>query len=222
MMQPGNTKTLGTGPKQSFRPVPKKPAGTGLPFGRTAPQCLKKITPLFLAALLLVGLFPPLASAVSPNQPSSLGLIPEIHISDLSTAGASYNNKKIQLVGEAVGDLIYADLARENCWVLLSSLDPQSNDSISIFMSRDEAAKIDTFGRYQSQGTTLRIVGVFHLVCPDHDGLSDIHAEEVIVLVPGITTTEPFSWQTFIPGGITVLVGLAFLSAYYWARERRR
>ena len=39
-------------------------------------------------------------------------------------------------------------------------------------MTSETAARIDTFGAYGKTGTTLQVRGTFHLVCPEHEGLS--------------------------------------------------
>ena len=89
-------------------------------------------------------------------------------------------------------------------------------------MSSESAAKIDTYGKYGTTGTTLQVRGTFHLVCPDHDGVSDLHAEVVSVVEPGSHHEDEFEFDRFIPGAVTVVIGLAMMAVFYWIRERRR
>ena len=36
-----------------------------------------------------------------------------------------------------------------------------------------------------NKGAILQVRGTFHLVCADHEGQSDLHAEAVTVIAPG-------------------------------------
>lgn len=159
-------------------------------------------------------------NSVNTQQLPDSSFIYDTSIIDLGTADTYYDNQTVQVVGEVVGDSIRASLGGGHRWITLAA--PGGAATLSVYMSSESAAKIDTFGEYGSTGTSLQVRGTFHLVCPDHDGLSDLHAEVVSVVEPGSHHEDEFDLNRFVPGIATVAVGLAMMAAFYWIRERRR
>lgn len=159
-------------------------------------------------------------NAVNTQQLPDSSFIYDTSIKTLSTADSYYDNQTVQVVGEVVGDSIKAGLSGRHRWITLASDEDYS--TIAVYMSNESAAKIDTFGAYGSTGTTLQVRGTFHLVCADHEGVTDLHAEVVTVIEPGEQHTDAFDPEAFIPGIIAVIVGLALLGVFYWMRERQR
>ena len=194
--------------------------------GRLAARCAGCAIALGLIAAVLGGAFPKAAFGAGPGQDGTAGPGQpyDISISDLSNADESYDKQTVQVVGEVVGDRIVADDAggQQHYWILLTSSQTESNDSIAVYMTASDASKIDSFGRYNVKGTTLQVKGTFNLACPQHDGQSDLHAEQVSVVEKGAQSTEAFDIRLFVPGIIAVVVGVLLLVAYRQIRERRR
>ena len=161
-------------------------------------------------------------NVVSTSQLPDSSFIYDTNISDLSSADLYYDNQAVQVVGEAIGDKIFDTITRDNCWIVVGQQGAKTNDTISVFMLKNDAEKIDSFGRHNVKGTTLRVRGTFHLVCSEHAGQSDLHADYVSVVEKGEHTADAFSWELFVPGAIAVAVGLVFVGAYFWIREKRR
>lgn len=159
-------------------------------------------------------------NAVNTQQLPDSSFIYDTSIVDLGTADTYYDNQTVQVMGEVVGDNIRASLGGGHRWITLSA--PGGAATLSVYMSSESAAKIDTYGEYGATGTTLQVRGTFHLVCPDHDGLSDLHAEVVSVVERGSHHEDEFEFDRFIPGIVTVAIGLAMMATFYWIRERRR
>ena len=159
-------------------------------------------------------------NAVNTQQLPDSSFIYDTSIADLSAADAYYDGQTVQVMGEAIGDSIKEGLDGRHRWITLSS----RNDSatITVYMTSESAAKIDTFGEYGANGTTLQVRGTFHLVCPEHEGLSDLHAEVVSVVEPGERIEDPFDFNKFIPGIVAVAIGLVMMGVFYWLRERQR
>lgn len=157
---------------------------------------------------------------INPQQLPDSSFIYDTSIADLSSADAYYDNQTVQVKGEAIGDAIHATFDQKFSWITLSNED--NTATIAVFMTRDAAARIDTFGRYQQRGTILQVRGTFHLACPEHEGTSDLHAEVVSVVDPGEHTEEAFNLTKFVPGIITVVVGLLVTVLFYLIRERQR
>lgn len=159
-------------------------------------------------------------NAVNTQQLPDSSFIYDTSIIDLSGADAYYDNQTVQVTGEVIGDSIRAGVSGRHQWITLSSQGDSA--TISVYMSNESAAKIDTFGKYGTTGTTLQVRGTFHLVCADHEGLSDLHAEAVTVVAPGEQHPDTFDFRAFVPGIIAVVAGLVLLGVFYWLRERQR
>ncbi len=159
-------------------------------------------------------------NVVNPLQLPDSSFIYDTSIADLSDAGPYYDGQIVQVTGEVVGDNIRADLGGDYRWILLTSL--TSSETITVYMSAVQAEKIDTFGQYGSTGTVLQVRGTFNLICDEHEGLSDLHAETVTVVQAGKTHVEEFDPHAFVPGVVSVTFGGILFLVYRKVRKRRR
>lgn len=159
---------------------------------------------------------------VNPQQRPDSSFIYDTAISALNSADTYYDNQTVQVVGEATGDIINADIVGDHKWVNLSSEEQGVTYSIAVYMRQGSAARIDTLGGYGKTGTTLQVRGTFHLVCPDHEGVTDIHADVVSVVDSGSQHPDEFSPQAFIPGAVAVAIGFVLMFVFYRLRERQR
>lgn len=185
------------------------------------------------AALALVLAFPAFAcpqaafadepaegdNAVNVTQLPDSSFIYDTSITDLSTADTYYDKQTVQVTGEVVGDRIAAGDGR-HCWLQLAS--PSDSSTVSVYLTNESADKVDTYGAYDRKGTTLQVRGTFNLACPDHAGASDLHAQVVTVTEKGKATPDEFDIDAFIPGMVTVMIGLAMMVVFYLLRERQR
>lgn len=158
-------------------------------------------------------------NAVNVTQLPDSSFIYDTSITDLSTADTYYDKQTVQVTGEVVGDRITAGDGR-HCWLQLAS--PSDSSTVSVYLTNESADKVDTYGAYGRKGTTLQVRGTFNLACPDHDGASDLHAQVVTVTEKGKATSDEFDINAFIPGMVTVMIGLAMMVVFYLLRERQR
>ena len=158
-------------------------------------------------------------NAVNVTQLPDSSFIYDTSITDLSTADTYYDKQTVQVTGEVVGDRITAGDGR-HCWLQLVSHSDSS--TVSVYLTNESADKVDTYGTYGRKGTTLQVRGTFNLACPDHDGASDLHAQVVTVTEKGKATPDEFDINAFIPGMVTVMIGLAMMVVFYLLRERQR
>ena len=159
------------------------------------------------------------SNAVDVTQLPDSSFIYDTSITDLSTADSYYDKQTVQVTGEVVGDRITAGDGR-HCWLQLAS--PSDSSTVSVYVTNESADKVDTYGAYDRKGTTLQVRGTFNLACPDHDGASDLHAQVVTVTEKGKATPDEFDINAFIPGMVTVMIGLAMMVVFYLLRERQR
>ena len=158
-------------------------------------------------------------NAVNVTQLPDSSFIYDTSITDLSTADTYYDKQTVQVTGEVVGDRITAGDGR-HCWLQLAS--PSDSSTVSVYLTKESADKVDTYGAYGRKGTTLQVRGTFNLACPDHDGASDLHAQVVTVTEKGKATPDEFDINAFTPGMVTVMIGLAMMVVFYLLRERQR
>lgn len=192
-------------------------------------RAVRSWTALFLLACSLVCV--PLAAAayaddadneINTQQKPDSSFIYDTSILDLGSATAYYDNQTVQVVGEVIGDNISSGFDGTHRWITLAAKEGSSTATVSVYMTTEAVAKIDTYGAYGRTGTTLQVRGTFHLVCPEHEGLSDLHADSVVVVEKGKVRDDVLDPTAFFPGIATILVGLAMMGLLYYMRERQR
>lgn len=160
---------------------------------------------------------------VDPTQRADNSFIYDTTIDSLFSQPSLYEGKIVQVSGEAIGDIVVEDpLHRKNCWVTLTSIDSANPATISVFMSREQAAQIDHLGRYGVTGSILQIRGIYHQACAEHEGTPDVHATNTAVISRGSEHPDMFEIGDFVPGVVAVLIGLILMGVYYFIRERSR
>ena len=183
---------------------------------------LRLIAGIAVVALALAFALP--AFAKDDENAVETGLIPdssfiyETSIYDLQNSDTYYEGQTVQVTGEVVGDLIVAEGEEGRKWISVDSLAGEPAASVQVYVSDEQAALIDTFGRYERTGTTVSVTGRFHLVCDQHDGLSDIHATSLSVVRQGSRHHTNFSLEPFVPALVLVFAGLGL---FWWYRRKR-
>lgn len=163
-------------------------------------------------------------NVVNEQQLPDSSFIYDTSIFTLVGADAYYDNQTVQVVGEVVGDAVNANLNGSHKWLTLFEKDEKTGATATIatYVSSDVAGRVDTFGAYGKTGTTLQVRGTFHLVCQEHEGISDLHAENVAVMKKGSVHVDDLDAGAFIPGAICLGIGLLAMFVFYRMRERRR
>ena len=159
-------------------------------------------------------------NAVNEGQTSDSSFLYDAAIADLAGADAYYDGQTVQVTGEAVGEPIAVIGDDAHVWVML--LDRESGATVTVFMPRAAADRIDTFGKYGVTGSQVRVRGEYHLVCDEHDGESDLHAVAVEVVEPGVRHPDAFDPMEFAPGVAAVALGGVLCLAFWRMRERSR
>ncbi|MDI6799413.1 MAG: hypothetical protein QMD53_01810 [Actinomycetota bacterium] len=134
-----------------------------------------------------------------------------------------YNGKTVTFEGEAIGDVM---IRGESAWIHLND-DPYGknrsrelsgyNSGMAVWISADEAGKIETLGNYNNWGDLVRVVGTFNAACLEHGGDMDIHASSLSVIKPGEGIDHPIRAER-----IFWAAGLGFLSATLFLLNRRK
>lgn len=159
---------------------------------------------------------------VNPQQMPDSSFLYDTSIAELAAADPYMNNQTVQVVGEAIGDILAAVDGPNYAWVMLQEKVDNDYPQISVLMTRTQSDLIDNLGRYGVQGTKLQVRGQFHLSCPQHDGLTDLHAESVTVVARGSVTSEAFDVQQFLPGLLLFVVAGVLLLVFRRLQEGQR
>ena len=161
-------------------------------------------------------------NVVDEQQLPDSSFVYDTSIMALAGANSSFDNQTVQVVGEVIGDSIREGLDNRHKWITLAANEKDSTSTVSVSMTAEQAAKIDTYGKYGTTGTKLQVRGTFHLVCPEHEGLSDLHASHVSIVRKGTVKPDELDPKAFVPGAVCLAVGLLVMFAYYRLRERQR
>lgn len=160
-----------------------------------------------------------LSNKIYVNQLSDSSFLYETSIADLAEADSYYEGQTVLVKGEVVGDRVNDEFRRNNCWITLQ--DSETSPSvISVFMTKDQSSIIDTYGQYGTVGTQLQVRGTFHLECAEHQGLSDIHAEEVSAIQKGYESTPAPNMRILSIAVVACVLGAILMIAYHIKRER--
>ena len=149
------------------------------------------------------------------NQLSDSSFLYETAIADLAEADSYYEGLTVLVKGDRVND----EFREDTCWITLQD-DEENPSVVAVFMTKDQSSIIDTYGQYGKVGTQLQVRGTYHLECSEHQGMSDIHAEEESALQEGYEQNPAPNMRTFGIAIVACVIGVALMAAYYIKRER--
>lgn len=153
------------------------------------------------------------------NQLSDSSFLYETSIADLAQADSYYEGQTVMVKGEVVGERVNDELLSDRCWVTLQDDEPTPS-IVAVVMDKEQTQAIDTYGGYGKRGTTLQVRGTFHLECSEHQGMSDIHVEELSAISAGYDNPKSVDSRVVSFGVITLIIGLVLLAVYQIRREK--
>ncbi len=189
------------------------------------------LRPLALALLLAAALLAPAAFAwaddaeqansnrVYVNQLPDSSFLYQTSIADLAKADSYYEGQTVLVQGEVVGDRINDELQSGNCWITLQDSEAANPSVVSVYMTMEQSSVIDSYGHFGMKGTELQVRGTFHLECGEHQGMSDIHVEELSALASGESEYPQVNMNILFAGIVAVIAGLVLLYVYHTKRE---
>jgi hypothetical protein len=123
-----------------------------------------------LCGILFAFSFPALAASAIP-------------INDLVEESLEYDGQTVSVQGEAIGEVLERG---EYAWVNIND----GGNAIGIWMSLEDARKIEFFGDYRNSGDILLVTGVFSRNCVGHGGEVDIHCDKLEIISAGHHVVE--------------------------------
>lgn len=161
-------------------------------------------------------------NVVNVNQMPDSSFLYNTDIAELAGAESFHDNQTVQVTGEVVGDHINDELNPALCWITLQSTKADDYSLVSVLMTNEQAKLIENYGNYNTDGTIFQVRGTFYLSCPEHQGLSDIHAKEVIVAKQGSARQHPVNNAVLWTSCLAVGLGVLSFFTYSFLRERRK
>lgn len=125
-----------------------------------------------------------------------------VKINDLIENTGIYDGKEISITAEAIGEKMNRT---EGTWVNVHD----GSNAIGIWMPREEAERITTYGSYEETGDMLELSGIFYRACKEHGGEADIHLISMEVLSKGAAIDRNISKAKVLSS--VVLSAAAFL-----------
>jgi hypothetical protein len=151
-----------------------------------------------------------LAVLIVAPVPASAGSSPVLSTTELVEDSYKWDGKTVSFKGEVLQDLM---VRKDGTWMNLSD---DNNTAMGVFVPTDVVMPtISRLEDYRTVGDVVLITGVFHRVCVQHEGETDIHAMSVTVLTPGSPRENPVHLDRVVwLVVLTVLLGLV-MRLYY-------
>lgn len=162
------------------------------------------------------------SNQVDPQLVPDSSFIYDTPIVDLSQADSYYDGQTVRVTGEVVGDCITAGASDGYCWITVTDPAFDINNTVEIYMTTEQASRIDAYGRYGQIGTIISVQGTFNLVCAEHQGESDVHADTVTVSQRGRAIPDEYDATDLLPGVTAIVIGLVMMLVVWRLQERRR
>lgn len=127
----------------------------------------------------------------------------KVSVNDLINRIDHYDGRRVIIEGEAIGDLmrrggyswitVNDDAYSEKCIEEGGDFAGYSNIGIGVWVESGQAEAIRHLESYKTKGDRVRVNGVFHRVCAEQGGDTDIHAESLLVLQEGHEIEHPLN-----------------------------
>ena len=157
---------------------------------------------LIIVALAVLIAAPVLASGAQP---------PVLSTNELVENSYKWDGKTVSFKGE----VLYLMVREGGTWMNLSD---GNNTAMGVFVPKGVTMPVISYTEdYRTAGDVVLITGVFHRVCVQHEGETDIHAVSVTVLTRGSVKANPIHPDRVV--WFVVLAGLLGLVMWLYYRK---
>ncbi|MBA4365487.1 MAG: hypothetical protein C0398_05700 [Coprothermobacter sp.] len=156
-----------------------------------------------------------LVALIVAPVPVSAGLPSVLSTTELVENSYKWDGRTVFFKGEVLqGPMVRND----GTWMNLSN---GNNTAMGVFVPKDVAMPVIAHVEdYRTVGDVVLITGVFHRVCVQHQGETDIHALNVTVVTPGSSRENPVRLDRVV--WFLVLAGLLGLAMWLYYRKPAR
>ncbi len=135
-------------------------------------------------------------------------------INDLVENAKMISGLEVIIEGEAIGE----ELSRGNySWININD----GSNAIGVWISNEEADKINSYGNYKNIGDTVKIKGIFYRACKEHGGEADLHAISIEGVKSGHPVDRPLSIPKMIAAAVLSGAALLLFTAYQKIKANR-
>ena len=153
----------------------------------------KKITKILLAVTICI--FFSLPTKVNANIYS---------LNDLIENGKEFDKKEVTVKGEAIGEALER---KDYTWININD----TTNAMGIYMTKEDANKVKTYGGYSKIGDTIQVSGQFNRACKEHGGDMDIHAKKVELVKKGEILKQTFpKTKVYIAAVSLIIVAILY------------
>jgi hypothetical protein len=168
---------------------------------------MKKLCAVLMIVALAVLIVAPVSTSAA--QP------PVLSTTELVENSYKWDGQTVSFKGEVLQDLM---VRKDGTWMNLSD---GNNTAMGVFVPKGVAMPaISRTEDYRSVGDVVLITGVFHRVCVQHQGETDIHATSVTIVTPGSTKANPIHLDRVV--WFVILAGLLGLVMWLYYRKPGR
>ncbi|HWQ21583.1 MAG TPA: hypothetical protein VN478_02500 [Clostridia bacterium] len=162
----------------------------------------------FFVALMVIALTVLNTSPVAANAEQP----PVLSTNDLVENSYKWDGKTVSFKGEVLQDLM---VRADGTWMNLSD---GNNVAMGVFVPKSVMTPVISHTEgYRTIGDVVLITGVFHRVCTEHEGETDIHATSVTVVTPGAARANPIHQSRVV--WLLVLACLLGLVMWFYYRK---
>lgn len=124
---------------------------------------------------------------------------------ELIENGKNFDNTKVTLKGEAVGESMKRG---EYSWVNISD----GSNAMGIWIKSNQIQIIKNFGKYGHKGDILSVYGTFNRACAEHGGDMDVHAISIKIEEHGGKVIIPISRKKAI---LAIMITIGTLTSIF-------
>lgn len=138
-----------------------------------------------------------------------------LKIGDLIAKPEGFDGKQIQIEGEVIGDVM---VRGDHAWINVSD----ESGVIGVWVTKEEAHKIQITGDYRHIGDTVAIEGIFHQSYAAQNGDTAIEAKTLSIKQEGVKVLRSISDEkAFWAIGLTILVvALNWGRIMVWTKQK--
>jgi hypothetical protein len=136
-----------------------------------------------------------------------------VSVAALIADTGEYDGRLVDIEGEVIGAVLPRG---DHAWVNLHD----GTGAVGVWVGLAAAAEVRYAGQYKVRGDRVRVRGVFHRACPEHQGALDIHARTFTVVAAGGPVAERLDNRKVF--ALAVLLGVLLCLLTYKLLNRKR
>lgn len=138
-----------------------------------------------------------------------------VQINDLIEKQNELDGQEVTIQGEAIGESM---IRGDHAWININD----GSNAIGIWLSKNEAEKVHSFGDYENIGDMIVITGTFNKACKEHGGDTDVHALSVQIRKEGYPVKEHLDTIRMITAIVLFLTALSIFILFLKIQNKAR